>query len=216
VSRSGARCAGATRPSARLRSPRQLARPTRARCAVEDQQLGRQAPARRRSRLGAMLAFRLARRQLAQLDCGLGGARLLRWQLAWCACAQGRCGRGDARASGSPVVSIAEFKGARLRCRWAAPPHSLRLAYGQSDGCVPRPEGRTATAPTCSPWVFVWVFVYKPNTQTNTLLPARSRSLALQLARGRGSPPLRFASTRGPPSSTNTSQMFLARPAAEW
>ena len=46
-------------------------------------------------------------------------------------------------------------------------------------------------------------------------LPARSRSLALQLARGRGSPPLRFASTRGPPSSTNTSQMFMARPGAE-
>src|SRR6516165_929424 len=37
-------------------------------------------------------------------------------------------------------------------------------------------------------------------------LPARSRDLALQLARGRGSPPLRFASTRGPPSSTNTSE----------
>src|SRR6516164_9432054 len=36
-------------------------------------------------------------------------------------------------------------------------------------------------------------------------LPARSRDLALHLARGRGSPPLRFASTRGPPSSTNTS-----------
>lgn len=40
--------------------------------------------------------------------------------------------------------------------------------------------------------------------------------MALQLARGRGSPPLRFASTRGPPSSTNTSQMFMARPDAEW
>jgi hypothetical protein len=55
---------------------------------------------------------------------------------------------------------------------------------------------------TRSSRVFVWVFVYKPNTQTNTLLPAHSRSLALHLARGRGSPPLRFASTRGPPSST--------------
>lgn len=54
----------------------------------------------------------------------------------------------------------------------------------------------------CSSGVFVWVFVYKPNTQTNTLLPARSRSLALYLARGRGSPPLRSAPTRGPPSST--------------
>src|ERR1700680_2887990 len=47
------------------------------------------------------------------------------------------------------------------------------------------------------------------------LLPARSRNLALHLARGRGAPPLRFASTRGPPSSTNTSQMFMARPDAE-
>jgi hypothetical protein len=28
-------------------------------------------------------------------------------------------------------------------------------------------------ASTCSFWVFVWVFVYKPNTQTNMLLPAR-------------------------------------------
>jgi hypothetical protein len=63
--------------------------------------------------------------------------------------------------------------------------------------------------------LFVWVFVYETNTQTNTLLPAGRGNLALQPARGRESPPLRFASTRGLPSSTNTSQMFMARPAAE-
>jgi hypothetical protein len=34
--------------------------------------------------------------------------------------------------------------------------------------------------------------------------------------RGRGPPPFRFAPIRGPPSSTNTSQMFMARPVAEW
>jgi hypothetical protein len=77
----------------------------------------------------------------------------------------------------------------------------------------------TVEQPSQAPFTFisvlVWVLVYKPSTQTTTLLPARSRSLALHLARGRGSPPLRFASTRGPPSSTNTSQMFMARPDAE-
>src|ERR1700675_4554106 len=64
--------------------------------------------------------------------------------------------------------------------------------------------------------VVPWEVLYKRTTQGSTLLPARSGSLALHLARGRGSPPLRFASTRGPPSSTNTSQMFMARPGAEW
>src|ERR1700680_3730198 len=59
-----------------------------------------------------------------------------------------------------------------------------------------------------------WSSISRP-PQTTTLLPARSRDLALHLARGRGSPPLRFASTRGPPSSTNTSQMFMARPDGE-
>ena len=65
-------------------------------------------------------------------------------------------------------------------------------------------------------WVVVWLFVHEAATHPKTLLPARSLNLALHLARGRGSPPLRFASTRGPPSSTNTSQMFMARPDAEW
>ncbi len=64
--------------------------------------------------------------------------------------------------------------------------------------------------------VVPWLVPYKRTTQGTRQLPARSGSLALQLARGRGSPPLRFASTRGPPSSTNTSQMFMARPDAEW
>jgi hypothetical protein len=50
-----------------------------------------------------------------------------------------------------------------------------------------------------------WLSGYEPDTHLAALLLARSRDLALHLARGRGSPPLRFASTRGPPSSTNTS-----------
>ena len=49
------------------------------------------------------------------------------------------------------------------------------------------------------PHLFVWVFVYKPNTQTNTLLPARSRSLALHLTRGRGVPASPLRSKPGTP-----------------
>src|ERR1700730_8411830 len=63
--------------------------------------------------------------------------------------------------------------------------------------------------------VVPWVVPYKRTTQGTRLLRARAGNFALHLARGRGSPPLRFASTRGPPSSTNTSQMFMARPGAE-
>ncbi len=77
-------------------------------------------------------------------------------------------------------------------------PLILLPASPSVDGC----NGQAAWRSESEPMVFVWVFVFKPNTQTNRLLPARSRSLALYLARGRGSPPLRFAPTRGPPSST--------------
>jgi len=48
--------------------------------------------------------------------------------------------------------------------------------------------------------------------ETNMLLPARSQSLALHLARGRGSPPLRFAPDPGTPFlDQQTSQMFRSR-----
>jgi len=72
-----------------------------------------------------------------------------------------------------------------------------------------------AWAPRGSDSLFIWVFAYRPHTQMNRLLPARSRFLALHLARGRGSSPFRCAPTRRPPSSTNTSQMFMARPDTE-
>ncbi len=47
--------------------------------------------------------------------------------------------------------------------------------------------------------VFVWLYVYKANTQTNTLLPARGRDLALRLALRKGVPASPLRSNPGTP-----------------
>ena len=104
----------------------------------------------------------------------------------------------DCTPSRAPLSAFAQ-----LEC-WTAGAGAIALVLRET---AERPSRRR----WCSSRVFVWAFVYRPTIQTSRLLPARSRNLALRLARGRGSPPLRFASTRGPPSSTTTSQMFVAR-----
>ena len=51
----------------------------------------------------------------------------------------------------------------------------------------------------CSSRVFVWVFVYKANTETDTLLPARRWDLALRLALRKGVPASPLRSYPGTP-----------------
>lgn len=64
-------------------------------------------------------------------------------------------------------------------------------------------------------WVFVWLFVYKPNNQTNTLLPARSE-VWLCTWHEEGGPRLSASLRHGDPlPRPNTSEMFRARSGTE-
>jgi hypothetical protein len=101
-------------------------------------------------------------------------------------------------------LSAARGMASATRCRFS-------LAAGVSLPCAP------TSAALC--WLSLFVggcssgcSSMSRTSEPNTRLPARWRSLALHLARGRGSPPLRCAPDPGTPFlDQQTSQMFRSR-----